>query len=166
MAKRQVENLTAADIMQRDLVVVRTNATLREALNQMTENHVTGLPVVDRHAKCVGLVSATDILNYEQEYADEADDANAEIAQHFNPETQQWESVRMSSFALERFGDVRVEEVMTYNLVSVARETPVIEVARTMIDQNVHRVLVLNDEQRLFGIVSATDFVRMFADRQ
>ncbi len=102
-------------------------------------------------------------MNYEQDYADEAADVNSDVAQHFNPDTQEWESVRTSSFALERFGDVRVEEVMACDLVSVSKDTPVREVAKKMIDENVHRVLVLSDDQRLFGIVSATDFVRTFA---
>lgn len=165
MADVSIQQLTAGDIMQRDVVVVRSNDTLRDALELMTENHVTGLPVMDAHGKCIGLVSATDILNYEQDYADEAADANAYVAQHFNPDTQQWESVRMSSFALEHFGDVRVEEVMACNLISVAKETPISEVAKTMTDENVHRVLVLSDDRRLFGVVSATDFVRTLAGK-
>ncbi len=165
MANQSLQQLTAGDIMQRDVEVIRSNDTLRDALEMMTENHVTGLPVMDAHSKCIGLVSATDILNYERDYADEAADANADIAQHYNPDMQQWESVRMSSFALEHFGDVRVEEVMACNLVSVTKETTMTEVAQLMIRDNVHRVLVLSDDQRLFGILSATDFVRVIAEQ-
>ncbi len=164
MNQQAILSLKAGDIMQRDLVVIRSHDTLRNALALMTDSHVTGLPVMDSHSKCVGLVSATDILNYEQDYADESIDANADVAQHFNPDTQQWESVRMSSFALEHFGDIRVEEVMACNLVSVRKETPIHEIAKKMLKENVHRVLVLSDEGLLFGIVSATDFVRTFAE--
>jgi predicted transcriptional regulator len=87
------------------------------------------------------------------------------MAQHFNVDTQRWESVRVSSYALEEFGDVRVDEVMARDLVSVQRETSVVDVARTMIEANVHRVLVLDQMQQLYGIIAAVDFVRLFAEQ-
>ena len=122
----------AADMMQRDVLTIRPQDTLRDALALMTENHVTGLPVMDQNSKCVGLITASDILNYEREHSGEAE-AGA-FSQYFDPETQLWESVQTSSFALEQFGHVRVEEVMVRDLISVERETPIKEVARKMQD--------------------------------
>jgi CBS domain-containing protein len=147
--------------MQRDIVTIGPRDTLHDALDLMTENHVTGLPVMDGEGLCVGLVSATDILNYEQEHSDGIGDAT--IGQHFNPDTQQWETVSLTAFGLEDFGDVRVQDVMARNLISVGRDTPLQQVAKKMLDAKVHRVLVLDDQQRLYGVVSALDFVRAMA---
>lgn len=163
MNKSSISSLTAADIMHRDLIVVSSSDTLREAMELMTENHVTGLPVVDSKSRCIGLISASDILNYEQEHAESASEANDDIARHFNMETQRWESVRVSSFALEEFGDIHVEEVMNAELVSVEKATPVVEIAEMMLKQGVHRVLVMDENQHLYGIISAIDFVQLFA---
>ena len=164
MGTHAADSLTAADIMQRDIVTVKRSHTLSDAMNQLTENHVTGLPVMDEHSRCIGLISATDILNFEQEHSEEVAEGNAEVAQHFDPETEQWESIRLSAFALEEFGDVRVEEVMARDLIKVKRETPVKEVAKTMCDAGVHRVLVLDDQNLLYGIISGSDFVRLFTE--
>ncbi len=158
------KTMCAADIMQRDLIVARPADSLREALDLMAENHVTGLPVVNTDSHCVGVISATDILNYEQEQVDLVSDSDDDTAQQFNMETQRWESVRVSAFALEEYGDVHVEEVMSPGIVSVARDTPLAEVAETMLKNKVHRVLVMDDRQHLYGIISATDFVRLFAN--
>ena len=155
---------TAADIMQRDVVTVSPSNTLRDAMELMTENHVGGLPVVDSRSQCIGLVSATDILNYEQEHSDETDEGNAESARYYDSEAEQWETLRLSAFALEKFGDIRVSEVMACDLVSVSRGTPLARVAQTMRDAGVHRVLVTDEKQRLFGIVSALDFVKLIAE--
>jgi CBS domain-containing protein len=163
MKKTALEKLTAQDIMQRGLIVVYDRDTLRDALQLMTANHVTGLPVVNSHEVCVGIISASDILNYEQENAG-LGEADEDVARHFDQDTQQWESIRLTSFALEAFGDVRVEEVMTRELISVAPETPLRDVARAIRDGRIHRVLVLNTQQRLLGIISAFDFVRLIAD--
>ena len=134
--------------MQRELVTVSLGDTLQDAMFQMTENHVTGLPVMDGKSRCVGLISAS----------------NADMAQHFNMDTQRWESVRVTSFALEEFGEVKVDEVMSRDLVAVERDTLVIDVAATMQKDKIHRVLVLDENQRLYGIISSFDFVNLIGE--
>lgn len=151
----------AADYMQRDLVTVSPGDSLRDALRLMTGNHVTGLPVMDGESRCIGLVTASDILNYEDERAD--DSAAGENAEFFDPESQQWESVPLTAFGLEEFGDVPVRDVMTRDLIWVLRSTPLKEVAGRMINERVHRVLVMDDAARLYGVISAFDFVRLVA---
>jgi CBS-domain-containing membrane protein len=163
MSENISATLTASDIMQRDIVTVMRCNTLRDAMSLLTENHVTGLPVMDEHSRCIGLISATDILNFEQEHCEETDEGNSDVAQYYDPETQQWESIRLSAFALEEFGDVRVEQVMASELIWIERNTPIQKVAAKMCEADVHRVLVLDEQSRLYGIVSAIDFVRLVA---
>jgi CBS domain-containing protein len=152
----------ASDFMQRDVVTVTPDSTLREALFLMTENHVTGLPVMDASSRCVGLITSSDILNYEQDNDVEPDDGR--MAEIYDTESQQWETVPLSAFGLEKFGDERVREVMTRNLIWVGKDTPLKVVARRMIDEEVHRVLVMDEASRLYGILSAYDFVRVAAE--
>jgi len=156
------EQPVAADFMQRDVVTVSPGDNLRDALALMTANHVTGLPVMDGKSRCIGLVTASDILNYEGEHADDSSEAGTR--QHFNPDLEQWESVPLSAFGLEEFGDVRVEEVMATDLIWVDRQTPLADVARRMIDARVHRVLVMDEQAMLYGIISSYDFVRVVAE--
>jgi len=148
--------------MQRDMITVAPGDTLREALALMTQNHVTGLPVMDTKSRCIGLITASDILGFEEEHAEDASEAG--MLQHFNPEIRRWESVPISVFGLEEFGDVKVEEVMTRELIQVERGTPLREVARRMLEADVHRVLVMDDKYNLYGIVSSFDFVRVVAE--
>jgi CBS domain-containing protein len=160
--KTTIQEATAADYMQRDLVTVSANYTLREALSLMIENHVTGLPVVGENSRCIGLITSSDILNYEQENA--ADSADGITVDVFDAETQEWEPVPVSAFEMEHFGDVPVSEVMTTQLVSVERNTPLRDAARRMVEEHVHRVLVLDKKGYLFGILSAIDFARVVAE--
>ena len=157
-------HLAARDIMQRDLIAVDRGDSLQEAMSLITENHVTGLPVLDSKDRCVGLISATDILNFEQEHSEFTAEANANLARHYDSDTGRWESVRVTSYALEEFSEVRVEQVMATHLVSALPDAPLLEVARTMIREKVHRVLVIDEDQHLLGIVSAFDFVRHYAE--
>ena len=162
MSRATLQLKTAADVMQRDMVTVAPSDTLRDALALMTVNHVTGLPVMDSQSRCIGLITASDILGFEEEHAD--DNSAAGMMQHFNPEISRWESVPISAFGLEEFGDVRVEEVMTRELIHVGRDTPLKQVAQKMLDANVHRVLVMDEKFSLYGIISSFDFVRVVAE--
>jgi CBS domain-containing protein len=49
---------------------------------------------------------------------------------------------------------------MTENVVSVAPETPVPEVARILRENKIHRVLVV-DKETLLGIISSFDLIRL-----
>ena len=159
--KSVTKGRSAVDLMQRDLVTVSPNDTLRDALAQMTTNHVTGLPVMDDKSRCVGLITASDILNYEQDHA--CDSSESGMADVFDTETQQWEAVPLSAFALQEFGHIQVSEVMTADLIWVERHVPVEEVARRMLSEGVHRILVMDKQARLYGLLSAIDIVRYVA---
>lgn len=161
MGNTTLRQLVAADVMQRDMVTVAPSETLRDALALMTANHVTGLPVMDSKSRCIGLITASDILGFEDEHA--GDTAAGGMMQHFNSDIGRWESVPLSAFGLEEFGDVRVEEVMTHELISVHRDTPLKAVAQKMLDENIHRVLVMDERFSLYGIVTSFDFVRVVA---
>jgi CBS domain-containing protein len=151
----------AVDLMQRDIITIRPQDTLDDALTLMTENHVTGLPVMDHHSKCVGVVTANDILNCQRELEEVDSETNV---QFFDVDSQQWQSLPVMSFRTEKLKDTRVEEVMARDLIRVDLDATVTSVARTMLDAGVHRVLVLDEHNRLYGIVSALDFVRMIAE--
>ena len=140
--------------------------TLQDAMSLMTENHITGLPVANSKSVCIGVISATDILTYEQDHSEFAAEANSDLARYYDPDTERWESVRLTSFALEEFAEVKVSQVMSREVVSVGPQTTLDEVARAMVGDNIHRVLVLDETQHLLGIISSFDFVRLFAARK
>jgi CBS domain-containing protein len=56
--------LFAGDIMQTELVTIRPNDSVREAMALMVDSHVSGLPVVDGRGHCVGVLSVTDVLGW------------------------------------------------------------------------------------------------------
>lgn len=161
---RPFADLTASQIMQTDVVTVERSDTLQDALTLMTEHHVSGLPVIKADNRCVGLISASDILNVEQEHATETGDEEPDYARYFNPETEKWEDVLASAFALEERGSLPVGDIMTTDVVSVSPGTSVPQTAATMVDREVHRVLVLDDNQTLLGLISSIDIVRLVGE--
>src|SRR5205085_270105 len=56
-----------------------------------------------------------------------------------------------------------VRRYMTADPVMVAAGTPVRELARQMIDAHIHRVIVVDEQQRPIGIVASTDVLAAVA---
>jgi CBS domain-containing protein len=54
--------LRAKDIMTRHVVTVDANDTIDHAITLMVKHRISGLPVVDREARPVGIVSEFDLL--------------------------------------------------------------------------------------------------------
>jgi CBS domain-containing protein len=58
-----------------------------------------------------------------------------------------------------------VQRYMTTDVVTVGPQTPLSELARTMIDAHIHRVIVVDDQHKPIGIVSSTDLLAALAYR-
>ncbi len=150
--------------MQRDVVTTAPDESLQEALSLMLENHVSGLPVIDRKDRCVGIVSATDILNLEREQAEHSEAvATEEMGSYFDPDRQQWENMRVGG-SFDEIPDTPVSEVMSSDVIFVKPGTPLTDVADLMLGQGIHRVLVMDEERYLHGIIAAMDFVKVYAE--
>ncbi len=63
-------DLTAKDLMIRDLVRLTEEMPLQDAARLLLQNQVGGAPVVDAEGRCVGVLSATDFLRLAVRRAD------------------------------------------------------------------------------------------------
>jgi signal-transduction protein with cAMP-binding, CBS, and nucleotidyltransferase domain len=62
-------------------------------------------------------------------------------------------------------GSVLAWQLCTYKPISVDHATPAEEVARAMVAQRIHHVVVTRDDE-IAGVVSSLDFVRAFTERR
>jgi predicted transcriptional regulator len=69
-----------------------------------------------------------------------------------NPEPKQWIK-----------GEATVGDLMNPDVLAVYREDPALAAAVGMVERGIHRVVVLDDEQRAVGIVTSMDIVKAVA---
>ena len=131
------DDLTVADLMTIDPIVVGVDAALEEAERLMREHHVSGLPVVDEQEGLVGVISQTDVL----------EDGG----------------MPMALLLRRKPSGLRVGELMTSPAVTVRLTAPLVEAARLMRDNRIHRVVVVDERGRAVGVLSASDFVALYA---
>lgn len=62
--RKPLYELTAGDLMSRNLVTVREGMPLRDAAQLLIRASVHGVPVVDAGGRCVGVLSMTDLARW------------------------------------------------------------------------------------------------------
>lgn len=130
--------LTAGDLMTIEPIVVAANASIEEAQRLMLEFTVSGLPVVDDSDTLVGVISQTDLLHLD------------------NPD--------LGRLIRRQASGIKVGEVMSRPPITVLLSTLLADAARTMLEKRVHRVVVIDEKDRPIGVLSALDFVQLYAD--
>jgi len=139
--------LIAADIMSEKTSTVTAEDSLKKVANIMFKHRLDGVAVVDSDKKLLGEVSEKDLLKFAMP------DYESFIANISNaPDLEPFEDV------LKQGDKALVKDVMNGDVVTVSRETQVVEIAAMMLFKDVDRVMVV-DGGRFVGMVSRSDIV-------
>ncbi|MGW0748142.1 CBS domain-containing protein [Streptomyces sp. NPDC002587] len=138
---------TVAELMTRDVVRARRDMPFKEIVKLLADNDVTAVPVVDELDRPMGVVSEADLLRKSSAQADPS--GRTPI-----PHLEAWERAKAEG--------ARAEELMSAPAVCARPDWTVVEAARLMAVQNVKRLPVVDETDRLQGIVSRGDLLRVF----
>jgi len=156
-------DLLVKQIMQRNVRTIAPDVTLPKLEEAFVKESVSGFPVIDR-GELVGIVSRSDIVRqlFLEHHA-------AERTSDFYVDSDGFHEVPLVTFEQiadrvgERIERLAVKDVMSHALVKVSPDATLRMAAQTLTDNRIHRVLV-TEESRLVGIVSAVDLVRLIAN--
>jgi CBS domain-containing protein len=127
---------TVADLMARDPILVRADASLSDAAALMDRHHVHGLPVVDADGALLGVLSQTDLNR-----------------------------ARSTEYLWANWPGLAVRHLMTSPAITVHRSTLLLVAARRMEQHQIHRLVVVEDGDELspIGVLSMTDLIHALA---
>ena len=125
--------------MTKNPVTIGPDMSVPDAMDLMHEKKVHRLPVLDPSGKLVGIVSEGDLL-----YASPSPATTLNV----------WEMHAL-------LAKLKVEKVMTRNVITVTEDTPIEEAARIMVEKKIGGLPVLREEA-LVGIITETDLFKVF----
>lgn len=141
--------MNVADLMTHLVIAIDPETSLAQAIRLMTRYKVSGLPVVGRNDRVVGMLTEGDLLR------------RVEIGTVEKPAG--WlASFFLSGRVAENYvlsHGRRVQEVMTSDVVTIAGDASLSDAARMMQHHRVKRLPVVRNG-RLCGIISRADLVR------
>lgn len=144
--------MKALDVMVRDVVTVRPDDTVADAVRLLAEHDVSALPVVDIDDNVVGVISEADLVHREE--------IGTEKHRSWWLEAMTPASTLAGEFAKSH--GRRVEEVMSTDVVSAAEDTPLGEIATILERYRIKRVPILRGG-KLVGIVSRSNLIQALA---
>jgi CBS domain-containing protein len=144
--------MRAHQIMTRNVITVGPGTSIVEAAKLMLDNHLSGLPVLDKGGKLIGIVSEGDFLR------------RSEIGtQRKRPRwVQFFVGPNCAATEFVHASGRKVEEVMTRNPLAVTEATTLEEIVRLMEKNHVKRLPVMRTE-RLVGIVTRANLLQAVA---
>ncbi len=125
------------EICKRDMAIIDKDASIREAVRCMRDNHVGGVVVtegVEPNRVPIGILTHRDIII---EILAEDVDAN----------------------------NLCVADIMSYDLLTAREEDDILDTIKAMQTKGVRRVPVINQTRRLVGIVAVDDLIDLMADQ-
>jgi CBS domain-containing protein len=144
--------MRAMDVMTTDVIGVDPDATVQSLAALLAERGISGAPVIDAGGYLVGIVSEGDLLH------------RAEIGaarRHRARRRSWWLDHYASENAREYVKDHgrKVSDVMTRDVVTVAENTELSDVAALLEAKRIKRVPVVRDG-KVVGIISRANIVR------
>jgi CBS domain-containing protein len=144
--------MNASDVMTREIISVRPDTTVAEAIRMMLDNRISGLPVIDEAGRLVGILTEGDLLRRGETGTERHRPRWLEIL--IGPGRLAEEYVRTHGR--------KIGEVMTRDPVSVTPDTSLKEIVELMERRRIKRVPVLDGEAPV-GIISRADLLRGLA---
>ena len=138
---------TVADVMTREVVTVGPEASFRDVVRLIEDRHVDALPVLDSAGKVVGIIDESDLL-LKEEFADGPRGQSGSL----------WQRRRDRA----RASATTVQEAMSRHVVTVDAGATLAAAARLMHRNHVSGLPVVGADQRLEGIVTRSDLLRVF----
>lgn len=147
--------VTVGEIMKREVITVTRDLDVRSLISLLSSKKISGVAVVDEDNKLIGVVSKTDIV----------DRLNME-----NLLTRERQSLDFDPFAGgvivfreigADFFDQRVEDFMTKNVITARQNSPLSEISDKMLQNRIHRIIIVNDDNEVIGQVSVMDLVTL-----
>lgn len=130
-AELRLRSLRVEHLMNPDVVQVSASSTMEEVAEQLRQHDISSAPVVDEHGTCLGIISASDFLK--------RDACVSERECSTQPP------------------DDSVASYMTAGVQTIRPETSMLKAALVMCTAHLHHLPVLDDQQRLVGMISTMD---------
>jgi len=143
--------LKAKDIMTKDVITVRPDATVEELARLLMEHKISGVPVVNEEKKIIGIVTENDLIRKNKRF-------------HIPTVIRIFDAYILlgsgkAEEEIRKMAATTVDEICTKKVVSIKAETSLEEIATIMAEQHIHLLPVLSGST-VVGIVGKADMVR------
>lgn len=143
------------DIMKEEVISLSSDINAKEALDLLQKMQISGLPVLGRDGKLMGMFTEKDILAYIlPSYIEKV----GRFVYEENPKAIKKKLAQLST--------IKVIQLMRKEVVTASEDTSLYEVAKIMLMQKARRIPVVDKENKVVGIVARFDVLKAFQEEE
>lgn len=153
-----LQGITVSEVMSRGVVTVSANADLADAVQVFMEHGISGAPVVNEYGKCVGVLSLSDCARCSESISAHTLLSPAAGAIRLR------KNEKSGDFEIEQIAEGRVLQYMTPAVQTITPNQTVYDAVRYMHGERIHRLVVLDSDERPVGVISSLDILAAILD--
>ena len=155
---RATDKLISKDIMTPHVKSVPQSWTMQRFADFLSTNNISGSPVANEQGDLIGIATLKDIADFHLNSVNENYESQL-------TEEEKLEARRLRMMIFEGMAKLPVEvgDIMTPIIFSVDEQTKVVDVAKLMLKEHLHRVFVKKG-QTLTGIITTYDILKVITE--
>lgn len=152
-----INQISAKDIMTPDVFMAYEGWSVKRLSSFFIKNGISGAPVIASDHSLVGVVSATDIINFEGKTDKEKSELMEEVYSEFVG--MHYDEVTINELAAKADERITVNKVMTPKVVKIDENSKLTDVADKMLEEGIRRIFVTKDGL-MAGVISTTNLLQ------
>ena len=143
---RLTSKILVRDVMSENVIAAQKFDDITGAARILSENNISGLPVVDKENRVIGIISEADVLammGTQRKHTFK--DFVMHLFGHPLPE--------------RKMGDL-VGDIMTPTPITIRPDADISEAAKIMDEKRIRRLAVVDPENKLVGVISRRDILK------
>ncbi|MDI6745361.1 MAG: CBS domain-containing protein [Thermodesulfovibrionales bacterium] len=149
--------LTAKDIMTKNVTTVRAATTIEELARILMEHKISGAPVVDANENLIGIVTENDLISLDKRL-------HIPTVMRLFDAFIVLESQSKIEKEIKKMTAITVNDIYTKEVITVAEDTPVQDIATIMSEKKVHLIPVV-EGKKIVGIIGKIDLIKGITGR-
>lgn len=152
---------TLSEYMERDVYAINENATVREVISYFIEKDISGAPILSKDGTAVGFISDGNIMRYmsEDEHSPAAIDSTLMFMDYIRNPDEEFEQ------KLTSIMDLNVREISKKKPITISVNASIEDACRLLSESGVKKVPVVDDSQKVVGIISRSAVTKYLTKR-
>jgi CBS domain-containing protein len=144
--------MRASDIMRKGVVFVNEDDSIEDVLKILMKNNVSGVPVINKDKKVLGVVTEQDLITKEK-------GLNIPSYIEFVASILFIDGNLKYNTDHEKIITLTAKEIMSAPAYTVYLDASIEEIASVMVNRRINRVPVIDKDRKLIGIIGRSDLL-------
>lgn len=137
------------EVMVKDVQGLSPDISVKEAMDILLKRRISGLPVIDKEGRLVGMFTEKNILSYLlPSYIEKV----GRFVYEENP--------KAAKKKLSELCQIKISQLMRKDVITATEDVALCEAARIMLTQKARRLPVVDKEGKVVGIIAREDILR------